>query len=151
MLGTRDTYRNTPAEWPIALDELKARRDACKKRENIVSFVWLVVFFGLLFGNIPLAEWITEQQKTYPWLGITYGVVFFGLLFGNVFAIFWIQRQRMRAYDLVCPACGTLMRGGLIPLAITTGRCGACGAELVVDHPALYAAPSPPEDDEQNL
>lgn len=129
------SFRHTKADWPIALDELKARRDQCLKAESRASIFFLVVFFGFLFANIPFADWMDHSGEAPKWLGPVWLGVFFAILLANVPLMIHRVKKRQRSFDLVCPACEKLLNPQLMAVAVATGHCGHCGAQLVSNHP----------------
>jgi hypothetical protein len=134
-----NSLHNTKASWPISFSELKERRDQCKRRENVVSIIWMVIFFSILFANLPFSKWITQRQNEEPWIGITYGILFFSFLIGNLVVMIWSIKRRLRAYSLQCPECRVLLSSNFMPILIVSGRCPNCGALLVHDHPKEQA------------
>ncbi len=120
-------YKQTQPQWPISEEELRTRYKACKKEENIVSGIWLVLFFAFLFACIALSKNIESLDK-----GIQTGLIilFFAVLIGNLIFIFKTIKSRMRAYGLACPECGKLFTERTISHGLKTGCCNKCNKEI---------------------
>lgn len=107
-------------------EEFLMRQQAARREENIVSIIWLIVFFGVLFGNIPLAKWM-DHHKPAPWIQVTYGLIFFSFLLGNLVLMIWTIKRRVRKYGLNCPSCDKPLTATTGQIAVATGKCGHCG------------------------
>lgn len=129
------SLRHTKANWPIALEELIERRDQCAKVESRWSIVFLIVFFGFLFANIPFSTWLDSEDAP-KWLGVAWLVVFFAILIGNLPLMYRTMKNRLRSFDLVCPSCSKELNAKIMPMAVATGHCCNCGALLVINHPS---------------
>ncbi len=113
-------------------DEFLLRRRVSIRRVYVVGIIWLVVFFGGLFGNLPLVKWLT-RHKSQHWMDTTYGPLFFGVLFGNLILVLWWLRRLRRDTGLFCPACGKPFDGKLGKVLVSTGKCGSCGATVFLN------------------
>ena len=131
------SFRHTKATWPVPLEELIARRDEQSKRHEKFSIVSTVILFSVLFGNIPLVRWLERDGEPDAWIWVLMLVSLFTFLFGNIFVLNWWAKKSMREFDLQCPKCKKFIDyKKLMPIAVATGHCCSCGAQLVSDHPS---------------
>ncbi|MCF7874122.1 MAG: hypothetical protein K9L84_00020 [Candidatus Omnitrophica bacterium] len=121
-------YKYSKLNWPVPAKELKKRYESCRREENRVSAIWLVLFFMFLFGCIALGDFVESLSRT---IEIVLIVFFMGGLVGNLFFIFKTIKDRMRDYGLVCPNCKKVFNVKLINYVLNTGHCYRCGAKLV--------------------
>ena len=110
-------------------DDFVTRQHAAKREENVVSVIWLIVFFAALIGNIPLAKWM-DHHRSAAWIQVLYGSLFFGFLIGNLVVLFWVTKRRARKFGILCPGCGKPLTQVAGQIAVATGNCGHCGAKL---------------------
>ena len=118
--------------------EFIARQREMMRWSNVFSGIWLVVFFGVLIGNIPVATWIDHHHSA-KWIQILFVCWFFGFMFGNLALVVWIGRRQNRKLGLLCPVCDKPLVRATAQIAVATGRCGHCG-EAVFD-PSAEANP----------
>jgi hypothetical protein len=104
------------------------RYQRCRKEENIVSAIWLVIFFIFLFVCIYIGEFIESQPR---WLEVTFIIAFFSILFTNLFFIFKTIRNRLRRYGLVCPNCRQVFSARRMIYILNKGCCANCGHHLL--------------------
>lgn len=124
----KDMYKRAGPQWPVSKEELKERRKACQKEENIVSGVWLLAVFTFLFVCVALSEFIENLDK---WVQTALIILFFAVLAVTLVLMFKSIRSRMRGYGLACPGCGKLFTDRTIEHALKTGKCNKCGADVV--------------------
>ncbi len=110
-------------------NEFITRLCAAKRQDRIVTTIWLVVFFGVLFGNLPLTKWLQHHQSK-VWMSTVYLPVFFGFLIGNLVLTIWLTKRRIRKFGLLCPACGKPLVQATAQIAIATGNCGHCSKAI---------------------
>ena len=110
-------------------DEFLRRRRVSIRRVYVVGIIWLILFFGGLFGNLRLVKWLTNH-KSQHWMDTIYGPLFFAVLFGNVILVLWWLRRLKRDTGLFCPACGKPFDGMRGKVLVSTGKCGSCGATV---------------------
>lgn len=121
-------YKYSKVNWPISAEELKNRYLSCRKEENRVSGIWLVLFFAFLFGCVAIGKFIDQLSRG---LEITAIVIFMGILGANLFFIFKTIKDRMRDYGLVCPKCKKVFNSRFINYALHTGYCYRCKTKLI--------------------
>jgi len=121
-------YKQTQPQWPISEEELKARYKACAKEENLVSGIWLVLFFAFLFACIALSKQVESLAQ-----GVQTGLIilFFAVLVGNLYFMFKTMGRRIRDYGLACPECGKLFTGKTMGHILKTGHCDKCNREIL--------------------
>jgi len=144
-------YRDTKADWPISLEELNARSHQCNKPAPIRSnrfAIYIAIFFSILFFSRLLRR--CESEVEVRRVGMVIYVLIFFILNGGVLLVAHTRKKNLKAYDLVCPSCSKLLYARkIMPIAIATGHCCNCGAQLVKDHPSMtgQGAPDPPATD----
>jgi hypothetical protein len=106
-----------------------SRQRAAKREENIVSIVWIVIFFAVLLANVPLSSWF-DRNKPAVWIKVTYLCLIFGFFIGNLVLMIWSAKRRYRKFGLHCPACDKPLTHVAGQIAIATGNCGHCGVSL---------------------
>jgi predicted RNA-binding Zn-ribbon protein involved in translation (DUF1610 family) len=100
-----------------------------RKSNEILSFMFIFLFFGLLIVFL-IAEKISNgfSPSFIAWLNISTALIF---LIGITFIIARITISNKKLIN-VCPHCGkSLITDRLACVAIATGRCGNCGKEIV--------------------
>jgi|GEM_PF-6544590 hypothetical protein len=107
-----------------------------RRKETVVTAIWFICFFGILFCNLPLAKWM-ETHMNGTWIYTLYQAALLVFFFGNFIVIFWISKRLPHWRGIVCPLCSRpfgrrTVRGN--------GNCMHCGA-YVFDEP-LEKAPS---------
>jgi hypothetical protein len=105
--------------------EFVRRMGEARREEIWFSVVWLVVFFAVLFGQVPLAVWVTAAGE--PWLIAAQIVGLFTFLFGNLCVVLWYYRHRAARFGLVCKNCGMPLHGLHGQFVVQTSRCPKCG------------------------
>ena len=128
-----ECYFRTKADWPIPLKELQTRRNECRNRDERFGLVFLVAFFSALFGFRFIVGWIEESLTGPQWAEPALTVIFFVVVIGVFPFIYFTMRNRLRAFDLVCPACGKMIYSWSMTTIIETSRCSHCGTTLVTD------------------
>ena len=105
-------------------EHLIQKRKECNRL--LGAFLLMVLMFLAIL--IWVIGSVSESQRAVVGnAGVILLVVF--LLCG----ILWIGRKT----DVQCPTCHKSIQGGLyIPLALTTGKCGHCGARIL-DEPEI--------------
>lgn len=118
-------------------EEFIRKQKAMASSSNKWSVGFLVVFFGILLANIPLAKFIDhhklDHQKTVIWIQALYSVGFFGFLIGNVPLMIWFRKRQQRRFGVQCPNCGAPLVDVSAQIVIATGNCGHCGAQILHD------------------
>ena len=109
--------------------EFIAREQAASREERWFCAVWLVSFFALLCGSVPLTAWLSDKGAP-AWIAMLGIVGLFVFLFGNLLLLHVLNRARMKKHGLFCPYCRGPLRGSSAQTAIATGNCGHCGNSL---------------------
>lgn len=128
-----ENYRKTRAQWPIPLNELRARRDQMERSQwwpfiIVVMAVPIAVVSGCVERSEAGSTWWDEILMSLALL----------CMFGFFAGAFIGAYIGIRDFDLRCPGCRKILAGKTtMPVAIATGRCGSCGELLVSDHPML--------------
>lgn len=130
----RRSFRHTQPEWPISLEELKQRRDQCVKAESRSSIVFLILFFGFLFANVPFVNWIESNTTLPAWVKPAWLGLFMVVLIGNLPLMVYLLKRRVRSFGLNCPSCDKMVHAQAMAIAVATGHCSHCGVKLVKDH-----------------
>lgn len=110
-------------------EEFMAKRKALVRRSNKGAALWLVVFFAMLLGCIPLTRFI-ERHADHPWLIPVGGGAVFVLLLVNLTLINWFAGQEQRCVVAPCPHCGKPLAGISAQIALATDNCGHCGKRV---------------------
>jgi len=97
---------------------------------NRWTALFLVVFFGVLLANLPLAKFM-ERERPAGWIQVLYGVAFGGFLLGNLPLMMWFSKRQQRRFGLQCPSCGKPLVGVTGQVAVATGACGQCGERII--------------------
>lgn len=111
----------------MTVEELISRQHALSRSTNRWSIFFLVVFFGVIFGNLPLGRKM-DDPSTPVVVKAIYMMVFFGIIFGNIPLMIWFSRRQSRVFGLGCPNCGKPLTGVTGQVAVATGKCGLCGS-----------------------
>lgn len=93
---------------------------------------FLVVFFSVLFANLPMAEFM-DREKPATWIQVLYGVAFFGFIFGNLPLLAWFYKRQQRRFQVTCPNCDKPLTGVSGQIVVATGNCGHCGERVLSD------------------
>jgi hypothetical protein len=109
--------------------EFVDRRVDWRKETRRIAAGGIIVFLGVLFGNIPLGAWM-DKHKPGIWAQIAYGAWIIGFPVGFALLMYWCDRRQIRKFGLSCPYCGMPLHGVSGESALATGNCGRCGAEL---------------------
>ena len=94
---------------------------------------WMALLGVMVFGPFGLGAAVRAFHGGPEWLAI--GLGFVGIVAAPLWAWVgdvWLARL-YRAHEVVCPECGKPLIGLTGELALTTGRCGGCGALIVGD------------------
>jgi len=104
-------------------------RASAKARER-VDGRWLAsASIGLGLGQLAFIRWAEGALPRQTAVTLE-GVLF--LLYGGliVWLFFRLQRNRRNGSPR-CPKCGAVLRGLSERIAVATGRCDSCGAQVV--------------------
>jgi hypothetical protein len=115
--------------------EFITTHQAMTRSSNRWATAFLVVFFGILLANIPVAGFI-DRTKPATWIQVLYGSALFGFLLGNVPLMIWFGRRQRRRFGLQCPSCRKPMVGVIGQIAVASGACGHCGERVFSDEQA---------------
>jgi hypothetical protein len=109
--------------------EFISRQKAMTQSSNKRMIGWLVVFFGVLLGGVPLSRYV-EQHEELTWLGPVFGIGLFVFLIGNLPLLAWFAKRQQRRFGIYCPSCGKPLVGLSAQVVIATGHCGHCGESV---------------------
>ena len=109
--------------------EFISRQKAMTKSSNKWTAGFLVVFFGVLLANIPLAGFM-DREKPASWVQIVYGFTLFGFLIGNIPLMLWFVKRQQTRFGVRCPSCGKPLVGLSAQVVVATGNCGQCGERI---------------------
>ncbi|MCF7871252.1 MAG: hypothetical protein K9L95_06245 [Candidatus Omnitrophica bacterium] len=126
--NNKKQYKYSPIDWPVSAEELRSRYLSCRKEENRVSVIWIILFFMFLFGCVAIGKFIDQLSRG---LEIAFIIIFMGILGANLFFIFKTIKDRMRDYGLVCPNCKKVFNVRLINYILNTGCCYKCRTKLI--------------------
>jgi hypothetical protein len=110
-------------------DDFIIQQRAAKGEEKRVTMIWMIVFFGVLFGNLPVAAWM-DHHKEKILIHVIFGILFFGFLIGSIPILIFIGKRRIRKFGLVCPNCQKPLFQAMASIAIASGNCGHCGNKV---------------------
>ena len=77
--------------------EFVARQQRMKRIGNVIGWIWLVLFFAFLLGNIWLTRYI-EHGRPHSHMPHWYVFVLFGILIANLVAIIALVRRAPRRF-----------------------------------------------------
>jgi hypothetical protein len=109
--------------------EFISRQKAMTQYANKRLTGWLILFFGVLIGNIPLTRYV-ETHERLAWAGPLFGVGLFVFLIGNLCLLAWFSKGQQKRLGLSCPSCGKAVMGVRAQIAIASGNCGNCGEKV---------------------
>lgn len=129
------SFKNIPANWPISITELKARKAEYIKEHSRVNRISNILLFTFLVSQMFLLAWLRPDTKTPDWVYMVLIVFLFSYLLGNVVILIRLNKKTALAFDLACPNCKQLLTtNNLLPIAIATGNCGSCATQIVSTH-----------------
>lgn len=108
-------------------DEFIDKQSQFLRKAKIRDWLYTLVFLGILFANIPLADRIPERWNTH------YLIAFFAFLFGNMYFVYWFNKWQVNSSGLFCVSCSKPMVGENAAIAIATSKCPLCGEHAFVD------------------
>ena len=108
--------------------DFKSRTDRYNRSVVLWTLIWLPLFFGALFANVPLSASMDHASAR---LQVLYGIVFFGFLVAQFPLMYFWHRSRVRKFGLACPHCRAQLVKQLGQIALASGNCGQCGEAIV--------------------
>jgi DNA-directed RNA polymerase subunit RPC12/RpoP len=129
----------------LTVEQVLSMRKALKRPGNWIPWdtvslllVILALLIGLMiFSGTEGADWPDTVGIPIGLAALAGGITVIALLAVSL----RVARRRFAArIGACCPSCGTMMD---FPLALASGRCGACGAEIL-DRADRYLAVGPP-------
>jgi predicted RNA-binding Zn-ribbon protein involved in translation (DUF1610 family) len=106
------------------------RQRALKKQvERHETRLLAVVSVGLGVAQLLLIRWLDTQLPHKPRVAIE-GAVFLAYM-ALVCWLIWRLQVRLRAASVTCPQCGVRLQGMSERVAAATGRCDACGGQVL--------------------
>ena len=110
--------------------EFIAKQAELRRAGNRWSAIWLVVFFGGLFGIAGLSSYLERDAEQYRAIGTALGIGLMVFLFVSVGAMLWFGVRQQKRFVHRCPGCNKLMVGNLAQIAVASGHCGLCGGNV---------------------
>ncbi|HZN99246.1 MAG TPA: hypothetical protein VFB61_16050 [Gemmatimonadales bacterium] len=114
---------------PYTRDEFNARRAGVKAVMRREGRVLVLVSVGLGLGQLLFIAWADsnlERRTAVPLEGLIF-LVYMGLVGWRG----WRLQQQLRAARPVCPHCGASLSEMSERIAVATGKCDACGGQVV--------------------
>jgi hypothetical protein len=105
------------------------QRDAVRRADRRHGRVLAAVAVGLGIGQLALMRWLQGHVPHGTAVAIE-GAVFLGYSA----AVLWLLLRRQAALGAAypaCPACGARLKGMSERVASATGRCDACGGQVL--------------------
>jgi hypothetical protein len=103
-----------------------------EKSGNKRMIGWIVLFFGVLLGSIPLSRYI-EAHPEMTWIGPLFGIGLIIFFLANVSLLAWFTKHQQKRFGISCPGCGKPIGGFNVKIAIATGNCGNCGEPVFTE------------------
>lgn len=114
----------------MSKEEFIIKQAELRRVGNRWSAIWLVVFFGGLFGIAGLSRYLERDPERYRAVGTALGIGFLVFLFGSVGVMLWFGVRQQKRFGHRCPGCNKLMVGNLAQIAVASGHCGLCGENV---------------------
>lgn len=94
--------------------------------------IWMVVLFVGIMTMIPLGDYIEKKELNEPWAKNVSIFILLGLL--TSFALLaWYAIRLQNRHSYHCPHCKKPLIGLAANIAIASGNCGECGANVFTD------------------
>lgn len=104
---------------------------ACLKQHsrhgNVVGVVYIVLFFGVMFGNAVFGARISASG---PVLQTVHMVSLAVVVLLQFPLLYYITKRGVDRFGLRCPACRKPLIATPGRIAVATGRCGECGSRI---------------------
>lgn len=113
----------------LTREEFDRRRAALRLVARRESRVLAIFSVGLGLAQLLFLRW-TERQMAHEAVIATAGSLFLAYMVG-VGALLWRMTRRVRAARLACPHCRTVLTDMSERVASATGRCDACGGQIL--------------------
>ena len=109
-----------------SFDQLRA---SVRRRERKDGALLALVSVALGFGQLGLLRWLESRfpHRTAVAIGGTVFLLYLGL----VLFLLWRLQHHKRVGAPRCPQCGRALQGVAERIAGATGRCDACGGQVV--------------------
>jgi len=91
--------------------------------------IWMVVLSVGIMAMIPLGDYIEEKEFDEPWVKNASGFILLGLL-ASVALLAWYAIRLQNRHSYHCPHCQKPLIGLAANIAIASGNCGECGANV---------------------
>ena len=117
------------AEQPYSREAFDAVRAAATARERTDGRWLMAASVGLGVAQLALVRW-ADGALAHRRAVTVEGVVFL-LYMALVGWLFWRFQSRKRAAFPRCPGCGAVLEGLSLRIAVASGRCDSCGAQVV--------------------
>ena len=113
----------------VSREEFRRRLDSAKARERVDSR-WLAAFaVGLGLGQLVLARWADRAWPHRTAVAVEGSVFLIYIVI--VVWLLWRLQAHKRAAAPRCPACGAVLGELSVRVAMATGRCDSCGAQML--------------------
>ena len=110
--------------------EFIARQREMMQNGNKRILIWIVLFFGGIFGCAALASYLDRHPEESLWIEAAVGIGLFAFILVNLGLMLWFGVRQQRRFGHRCPACNKALIGVLVQVAIASGCCGHCGAKV---------------------
>jgi hypothetical protein len=119
----------------MKIDELIENNNRFKKSEKLFNWIFIIIFFGIIIGNIIFITIVVKYyKKGNDPLFIFYTIVFLGFLF--IYSLYnnWRIKRKQAKYNLLCPLCKKIFNQNIIPVVIATRNCPHCGKNILEEN-----------------
>ena len=117
--------------------EFITRQQALKRADTFLSYISLIMFLVGFPTTVVVRNWIREKPPSVQgWM--LFGYLFFAIMFAAGIA-FLIGRSFVYPdrRGVACPACGKPLVRTAGEVALASGHCGYCGAEVFDREPSF--------------
>ncbi len=111
----------------MTIIELKEYQKKVAKKANLLSGIFLILFFALLISNLVLVKQLEKYCPDYTWISGIYLVSIFIFMFWSLRKVFTKAKQCLPD----CPKCHERIKAPAIPIIIATGNCPMCGEKIL--------------------
>jgi transcription elongation factor Elf1 len=136
-----DAQSERSAKGTMTKSEFLERHQAFQRAGNRFAALWLPVFLGFLFVNIPISSWIERHAN--PTMHLAYAIAMPCAFAGLIGWLVMFGMKQRRSHGLLCPSCGKAMTGVSAQITTATGNCSHCGVRVLSDQSSSVGHPNP--------